>query len=416
MIKTSDNISVSKLKSGLTIITEQIPNSLTFSLGITAKVGTRHEYGYNNGIAHFMEHVAFRSSAKRSSKQIAMQFESVGAYTNAFTTHEYTCFYVRAMKPHFRKVFSLLSEIIIHPSFLESEIEKERKIIIEEIKSYLDDPEESIIDISDKLLFGDFLIGNSITGDVESVSKISRDELIDFHKNFYAPENLLITYVGNLTHEKIVAFSEKLFTMNFKNLMDKSSEVIKTNSGKTYVKDSNFQQSHILFSTAIRIQTENEFYHLLVLNMLFGDGMSSRLYQNIRERYGIAYSIYSSVSFYSDYAVFYIYAGIDSNSEKKATRLMLNEIGKIFSKGVNLSELIRAKEQLKTNIFMGAESLSNRMQSLVKSSIFEYETNNQSDKINQIDNISKSSINDFINKYFNPENFNKVILIAENDD
>lgn len=415
MIAINSKVKETVLDSGITIISEEVQGSQTFSLGLTAKAGTRNENSANNGIAHFMEHLAFRSSLRKSSKQIAMQFESVGAYTNAFTTHEYTCFYVRAMKKHFKKTANLIFEIVTKPNFKPDEVEKERSIIIEEIKSYLDDPEELISDISDSLLFADSSLGLPITGSVDSVKVISLDELKQFHKLYYQPSNLLVTFSGDIPHERIVNFVNNMDLESIVHKLPLTDNNVIINSGKEIIQESSFQQTHLLLSTAIHIDSSDIYYKLLVFNMLFGDGMSSRLYQNIRERYGLAYSVYSSLSFYSDYAAFYIYAATEAPNEVLMKKLIKKELQKILQNGVRESELNRAKEQLKTNIFMSAESLSNKMQSLLRSKIFDYETNDRSQKIQFIDNISKDNLNNFIAEYLPLEKINFVILQAEKD-
>jgi predicted Zn-dependent peptidase len=404
------------LDNGLTVLTERIIGAKTFTLGITSKSGTRHEIGFKPGIAHFMEHAAFRNSVKKNSRQIASQFESVGAYTNAFTTHEFTCFYVRAMKKHFRKCLNLLSEIVLQPDFKPIEIEKERKIIIEEIKSYMDDPEESIIEHGDRLLFGKDPLGNSITGNEESVSKITINNLRDFHNLHYAPNNLIISFVGDIDHNKIVnaIINAEYIDKPISNLNIDLPPFI--NKSKELFLESNFQQSHILFGSALMLNEKNDHLKLMIFNMLFGDGMSSRLYQNIRERYGLAYSIYSSLNFYSDLVSFYIYAGTDIETENKAYTLITKELMKVIKKGINESELKRAKEQLKTTIYMNDESLSNRMQTLLKSKLFSYESIDRDEKINAIDKISKDEMNTYIKSHFDPYTFIKVILKGNNED
>jgi predicted Zn-dependent peptidase len=409
------NIKETQLENGLTIISEKIDGAGTFALGITSKVGTRHENGFNPGIAHFMEHAVFRNSVKKNSRQIASQFESVGAYTNAFTTHEFTCFYVRAMKKHFKKTFNLLSEIVLQTDFKYHEIEKERNIIIEEIKSYQDDPEESIIEHGDRLIFGDDPVGNPITGTEESVRKISVDELRDFHEKKYSPENLIITFSGDIEHHKLEEIINKKLQFGKNNYTEKKYTVPYLNKSKELFLESNFQQSHILFAKALKIENNKDNLKFILFNMLLGDGMSSRLYQNIRERYGLAYTIYSSLNFYSDCVSFYIYAGTDIATESKIITLIIKELNKLIKNGINEAELKRAKEQVKTNIYMNDESISNRMQSLIKQHLFKYEILDRNEKIDIIDSITKNEINEFILTHFEPTEFNKVVYKGNPD-
>jgi predicted Zn-dependent peptidase len=210
------NYNKSVLENGLTIVSEFVPEIGSFSAGICINVGSRNDIKSKEGIAHFMEHAAFRHTKNRTSKQIANEFETLGAYSNAFTTKELTCFYVRAIKEHFAKTFEILSDITLNTIFVEQEIEKEKLIIIEEIKSYEDDPEEYICDLADTLVFAGSSLAPPIVGTQNSVSNISFGDLEKFHKNYYCPANITISVAGNILHNDIVALTKKYFNSNSK--------------------------------------------------------------------------------------------------------------------------------------------------------------------------------------------------------
>ena len=199
----------STLSNGLRIITEQVPVVESYALGIFFNCGSRDDFDTKNGLAHFLEHAAFRHTKTRTSKQLASQFESIGAYTNAYTTKESTGFYVRALTEHFEKTLELLADLTFNTVFVEKEIDKERSIILEEIKTYEDDPEELIMDYGEKLIFSDNKLENPIVGVAGSVNNISCYDLENFQKQFYRPDNTVVSFAGNLEHGKIVKIIEK---------------------------------------------------------------------------------------------------------------------------------------------------------------------------------------------------------------
>ncbi len=400
------------LDNGLTILTERVPNYHSFSLGIFINAGSRDDFPEKNGTAHFLEHSLFRKSKKFNSKQIANKFEEYGAYTNAFTTQELVCFYVRALNPHLRKSINLLLEIILNPDFNSSEIDKERQIIIEEIKSYDDDVEELISDLGDKIVFPNHPLGNPILGTIDSIKSINADDLAEFYHNFVTPSNIVICMVGDLDHERICEYIKKQIEQYYvskitRNLRDIPEFIIP--SSKTITRP--VQQAHILLLKRIMTSKDNEKYAAGVLNLIFGDGMSSRLYQNLRDKYGISYSIYSSLQLYSDSGIFSIYAATDEVNINYINDLIYQEIRKLNR--ISNKELQRAKNQYISGITMETESLSSRMQALVKSELIDYDYESIDELCSLISDIKKVDLETLIEKYFFDTNFFKVVILPE---
>ena len=414
LLKTKQVINFKKtiLDNNLRIITEEIPFVESFALGITINAGSRDEQLHKSGIAHFLEHSVFRRSKKMNSKQIASQFESLGAYTNAFTTQEITCFYVRALTEHFIKILKLLNEITFNPEFIPREVEKERQIIYEEIKSYEDDPEEYILDIGDRQLFGEHPLGNPIIGTADSLSIITIDDLLDFHNKFYSLSNITFTFAGNLPHEFVVdqISNQVKNNTNSKPIINNRISPELTIPLKIEIKN-HTQQAHLLLGRRTLSYKHSDKNALAVLNILFGDGLSSRLYQNLRDKYGIAYTIYSSSQLYSDCGSLYIYAATDKSKVKKTKDLVFKEIEKLNI--ISDNDLKRAKEQYKTGIIMELESMSARMQSMAKMELLEGELETMQCTLEKVDKINMEDIQRVIAGNFSDFDWHEAVLIPQ---
>ncbi len=409
-----DNYQKTILNNGITIITNKVSQYTSFALGVFINAGSRDDSPNTSGTAHFVEHLIFRKSKKYNSKQIANKFEEFGAYTNAYTTQEITCFYVRALKPHIKKSINLLLEIVLNPDFNETDTNIERKIILEEIKSYEDDIEENISDIGDKLLFGNHSLGNPILGSINSIKSITIQNLNDFHKKFYNPSNIIISIVGDIEHHKLCEYIETQLNTFELNKKYKNERIIPTiGPVQKQIVIKHIQQSHILLLHQIPDINSPERYSIGIMNTILGDGMSSRLYQNIRDKFGFAYSIYSSVQLYSDIGVLSIYAAMDYEKLQIIKDLIIKEVNKL--KNISQKELNRAKEQYITGITLDNESLSSIMQNLAKTEF----TNGKYEPIQSIyQNILTIESADIINsakKYIIEKDFFELSMIPKNN-
>lgn len=399
------------LPSGLRILTEEVPSVESFALGICIDAGSRDDTPGLEGITHFLEHAAFRRTKNRTTKQIASQFESLGAYTNAFTSKEHTCFYVRALKQHFAKTLKILYDVAMEPLFVGSDIEKERQIILEEIISYEDEPEELIFDYGDKSLFENNSLSVPITGYKDTINKIGISDLQEFHSNYYTPQNMIVSVAGNISHSEVTENVSRIFKeSNYFESNKNKREMPLINIPSKYEYKRQLQQSHILFGRMISGAKSEERYILALLNVLLGDGLSSRLHQVLREKYGFAYTIYSTIQLFSDVGSFYIYAGLDKKNISKTEKIIKNEFDKIIQKGITKSELQRAKEQLKSSLIMNLESMSARMQTLAKTEFIGEEYEDLGTIIRLIDATAMDEMNDSINKYLQFESWSEVIF------
>lgn len=403
------------LPNGLRILTEQVPVVESFALGIFFNSGSRDDFEGKNGLAHFLEHAAFRHTKTRTSKQLASQFESVGAYTNAYTTKEATGFYVRALNEHFEKTLELLADLTYNTVFVDKDIEKERSIIIEEIKTYEDDPEELIMDYGEKLIFADNPLEKPIVGVADTVNKISCDDLSAFQKKYYRPDNTVVSFAGNIEHGKVAKLVEKYLGSYNVDKTELNRTVPEYKNPQFSDTEQDFSQSHILVCRKIPGLNDPDRFPLAALNVILGDGMSSRLYQELREKRGLAYSIYSSLQQLTDCGGFYVYTGLEGSQLEKTQTLIFNEFGKFLDKNVTPSELKRAKEQLKANTIMALESLSTRMQNLAKGEFAFNRYESIEDTINSIDELTQEDIKKVSEKYLQKKDWSTVIF-RENED
>ena len=401
------------LPNGLRIISEQVPDVESFALGICVDAGSRDDDMDREGIAHFIEHSVFRRSANYSGKQIVSKCESIGAYINAFTTKEMTCYYVRALKAHLTECFNLLAEVVFQPAFLEKDINKERSIIIEEIKSYEDDPEEFIFDIGDGIVFKNHTLANSIAGTVDSVKLITPDDLRNFHQHYYSPENAIISMAGSFDHNIFVELcNEKL--INLKPVNFQNSRKIPVNYFPDKLSmDKSFQQAHLLLMTYTEGITSGYRYPLAIINSLLGDGMSSRLNQKIREKYGYVYSVYSTLALMSDSGTLGIYAATENRRIDRVREIIINELKNLSEKRIPKTEINRAKEQLKSSTIMALEGMSARMQSLLKSEVSFGCNESIEETIAEINNVDDDTISETAKKYLAANDWSEILFISK---
>lgn len=413
--KKSDDIeyNISTYDNNLRLITERMPQAESFALGICVNTGSRDDFPEKSGLAHFMEHISFRRTQNRTGRRISTEFESLGAYTNAFTTKEVTCYYVRALTKHFSKCLDILTDVVFNPRFVASDVNKECSIIIEEIKTYEDDPEELIFDYADKLLFDSHGLGYPITGFEDSVKLIDCSELQKFHDQLYSPSNMIVSFAGNIPHSTIYNKLKNHFPDPFADTQyQKTAAPGLVNSSRIEV-EKPFQQSHITYCRQAPSVTSEDRYALAVLNVVLGDGMSSRLNQRLRERHGLAYSVYSSLQLLADTGGIYIYAGTEEKKAAKTEKLIIEEINKLHTCDIKPSELNRAKEQIKSSTIMAFESLSTRMQTLAKSQFQTGQRETAGETIQKIDEVTNDDMARVCSRYFKIDDWSSVLFLPE---
>ena len=346
------------LNNGLRVITDHVPTVESVAVGIWCDVGTRHENMAHNGVAHMVEHMMFNGTPTRSSQDIVEQIESVGGQMNAYTSRENTAYYVHLLKEDLPLALDVLSDMIQRSTFPDQELEKERGVIIQEIGMTNDTPDDLVFDLYQETAYPNQSLGAPILGTADIVQNMSKETLFGYVKQSYNAKNIVISAAGNVTHDEVVRLAETFFT----DLPDTDQSQYKKADYKggehRAVKD--LEQSHIVLGFQGLAKNHPDYYAATLLSTIMGGGMSSRLFQQVREKHGLVYSVYSSHSGYADEGQFEIYAGTGPDKLQKLIPVLCDEVQKITQDQVSEDELNRAKSQLRAGILMGRESMLSR--------------------------------------------------------
>ncbi len=399
------------LPNGIRIVTEQIPYVRSVSIGIWVNVGSRDESEQNNGITHFVEHMVFKGTKRFNIQQIARSLESVGGYLNAFTSKEHTCFYARTLDEYMPRAVDVLSDLVQYPLYNKAEMEKEKFVVLEELKNIEDDPDDLIHDYLDRRVYHKHPLGFPVIGKVENIKNFSTDDLVEYSRKHYIPNRIVVAGAGNLKHEEVVELIEKYFRANkLKSGNIKRTPATKTNHSKRETFDRPISQAHVCLGTIGYSVKSRQRYPLLVLNTLLGEGMSSRLFQNIREKYGFAYSVYSFANLMSDTGNFGAYIGTDKNNIENSIELIQKELEKLRTKPVGSAELKRTKAQLKGTMMLSLESMSSRMMRLGSGEMYLGEFIPYDEVLRKIDAVDVEAMLETAKHLFKPENFSTIIF------
>ncbi|KJS47318.1 pitrilysin family protein [Desulfosporosinus sp. BICA1-9] len=356
------------LPNGVRIITEEIEHVRSAAFGIWVGAGSRDELEGYEGISHFIEHMFFKGTENRSARALAESLEAVGGQLNAFTTKEYTCYYAKVLDEDLDLAINVLSDMFFCSLFDEKEIEKEKNVVIEEIKMYEDSPDELIHDIFSEHVWNDHPLGKPILGTVESIGSLSREKIMHFLSEHYAPENVVIAVAGKIKHDEVV----KKLSPQFGTFERGGRRVIEgTPSGLKveHYQQKETEQMHIILGVPGLSQDDEDIYAMHIFNNILGGGLSSRLFQEIREQRGLAYSVYSYHSTYVDTGLFAVYAGTSPKNTKEVIECILEELMNIKQKGISAEELVRTKAQIKGGLYLGLEAVSSRMSRLGKTEL-----------------------------------------------
>lgn len=393
------------LSNGIRVVTEKIPHVKSVSIGIWIETGSRYENEVNNGTSHFIEHMLFKGTEKRTAKGIAESIDNIGGQLNAFTSKECTCFYAKVLDNHLPIAIDVLSDMLLNSKFDEEDIVKEKSVVIEEINMYDDSPEDVAHDLLSKTIFDGNSLALPILGDLNTVKNLSRSNIIDFFKKHYVPKKTVISIAGNFEANETKALLEQYFGWWHGNEETPNAVIPPEIKQKLNFKNKDTEQLHLCFGLEGVSQGSDDLYALLVLNNVFGGSMSSRLFQKVREDRGLAYSIFSYPSSYKNAGIFTIYAGLNPNQLFNVTELIFEDIKDIKSTYLSFDEISRSKEQLKGNYILGLESTSSRMTSLGKSELLLGKIHSPREILEKIDNVTLESVKNVTDKVFN---FNKL--------
>ena len=404
-----------KLDNGLRVVVESIQGVKSAAVGLWIKNGSRNEDVSNNGISHFIEHMLFKGTYNRNSKEIAEAIEDVGGQLNGFTGKESTCFYIKALNNHLELSLEVLSDMLFNSKFSDEDIEKEKKVIGEEINMTEDSPEDLLSDIHCISIWGDDTLSLPILGDFKGINSFNREMLLKYVKSHYIPENSVLSICGNVDEKEIEKLSEKYFG-HWESENREITNYSKPEIKKDHIfKKKKIEQLHFTLGVPGLPVEDEDLYSLIVLNNIFGGGTSSVLFQKLREEMGLCYSIYSYISSYNNTGIFSIYAGLSPKASQKAIYKIKEELQDFITLNISDDRLYKAKEQLKGSYFLGNETPSSKMFSNGKSLLVKNKILTEDDIMSKIDNITIASLDKVKNNTLKNGIYNSA-FVGENFD
>ena len=359
--KITENITLTTLPNGLRIVSETVPHVQSVSVGLFVGVGSRDEGEPVRGISHFIEHMMFKGTRKRTARQIADEIESRGGHLNAFTDKESTCYHIRVLSEHTPLALDILTDMLRGSLFDTEEMEREKRVVLEEIKMYEDSPEDRIHEIFEQTLWSTHPLGKAIIGTDKTVSGLTRDDITEYIGTCYRPDRIVLSAAGNIPHEELVKLTTAaLGDMEGKAPTRKQRKPKPTGKSKQ-VRKRDVEQVHFCLGTSAYSKKQKERYSLSILNNVLGGNMSSRLFQEIREKRGLAYAIGSYGRAYEDGGYFCVYGGTSPTTYEQVVELTHVEFEKVRKEGISDDELTKAKTQVRGALVLGLESMSARM-------------------------------------------------------
>lgn len=381
------------LSNGLRIIGERIPNFRSVSVGLWMGAGSQYETIEEAGVSHFLEHMVFKGTEKRSARRIAEEMDAVGGQLNAFTAKECTCFYAKVVDEHLSLALDVISDLVIAPVFDIGEMEKEKGVVLEEISMSEDTPEDVVHELLMLANFGDQPVARPILGTEKSVSGFSRDDLVNYWKRMYRPQNAVLAIAGNYDWNAVQDMAEALLgKWSPEGFIKQSCKTDYVTPG-SLIREKDIEQVHICLGYPGLTLGDDRNYELSIFNSVFGGAMSSRLFQKIREESGMAYSVYSYPNAYTDAGMFSVYAATNPDTADAVYEMILDEARKLSETGLTAEEFSMAREQLKAGYILGSESTSARMQSIGRRMLLMNGTRTEAETIDRINAIKFDDVN-----------------------
>src|SRR5216684_7204753 len=394
------NIKREVLPNGLIVLSEEMSHIRSISIGIWMKTGSRDELAERNGISHFVEHMLFKGTTTRTAQEIAREVDSIGGNIDAFTGKETICFNIKVLDEHLPIAIDILSDLVLNPTFDPKDITREKGVILEEIKMDEDNPDYLVHEIFTQNFWKDHPLGKPILGTKDTVKKFERDPVLDFYKQRFAPGNMIISAAGHLKHEQFVELVTKHFghmkpvKNGFHSLPPKIVSRINMRNKKA------LEQVQICVGVPSHPIAHENRHASYILNTLLGGGMSSRLFQNIRERQGLAYAIYSDLSPYRDTGCLSVYAGTSRESAGKVVQSVVSEFRKLKAEPVPEEELRRSKDQLKGSLMLSLESSTARMSNLARQEMYFDRFYTLDELIEKIESVTAEELQGLANEFF----------------
>lgn len=401
-----------ELDSGVRVVTEAVPSVRSVALGLWVRTGSRDESVEQAGVSHFLEHLLFKGTRRYTAIELNERFDSLGAAFNAATSKETTHIHARFLDEHTEEVFDLMSEMMLHSTLPEAEVDSERQVVIEEIAMYEDEPQDKVHDVLDKALFGDHPLGRRIIGSAEVIGGIPVPDIAAYHAERYTGPNLVVAAAGNLDHDDIHALAERFVSAapgEADHALPEPSERPKGVAFQT--KDT--EQYHLCLGAPGLSRSDERRYTLRVLNTLLGGASSSRLFKEVREKRGLAYSVGSYVAAYRETGMIGLYVGTREDRVSEAMQVVGDELARLSSEPVAAEELRRVKETVKGRLVLAQESTGARMSALAGATLFDLPILTLDEMIERVEAVTSEEITDLAAELMSPERFSAAAIGKE---
>ena len=397
------------LSNGIRVVSETLPKSRSVSIGVWVKVGSRHEPEEIGGTSHFIEHLFFKGTEKRTAKDIAIEMDSIGGEMNAFTSQETTTYYAKVVDEHLPVAIDILSDILLHSKFDPLEMEKERKVILEEIKGVEDTPDDYIHELFTNTVWAGNSLGRPILGTRDTIKALKHKDIVSYIDNYYSPKEIVISVAGNFEHARLIELLNASFGKLSRGGIAKK-EVTPVFTQAIAVRKKQLEQVQICIGCKGMQYTHEDRFVISALNTVMGNSMSSRLFQEIREQNALAYSIYSYVTSYRDTGLLTVYAGADPSNALEVVRLVIKEFRKIKDEGITPAEETRVRNQIKGSLVLSLESSTSHMSRLARQEIYFGKYLSMDDIIKGVEKVTAEQVQRLAGQLFTRENISLTIL------
>src|SRR5215467_4796473 len=398
------------LPNGLVVVTETMNHVRSVSIGVWVRNGSRREESGQNGLAHFMEHMVFKGTERRSAEAIAREMDSVGGMLDAFTSKEQICFNAKVLDENLPIAFDVIADLVLRPRFDSEDVAKEQQVVLEEIKMDLDNPESLLHEIFTRGFWPEHPLGRPILGTPDTVRQFSREALQTRFREWFAPDHLLVTAAGNVPHERVLELVEREFGQLTASDCLEQHAPPKTSAPIHVERKKDLEQVHLCIGVPSLPMAHERRFGIAVLNNLLGGGMSSRLFQNIREKRGLAYAVFSEITPYSDTGMFSVYAGTAKETIGKVLDLTVAEFRALKESPVGEEELRRAKNHLKGSLMLSLESTSSRMSNLARQELYFGRFYSLDEILVSIEAVTQDEVQALARESFRPELISATVL------
>lgn len=399
----------SELDNGIRVLSEQHSDSRAVSIGIWVLTGTRDEAADEGGISHLLEHLVFKGTKTRSAYQIAKSLEALGGDLNAYTTREYTCYHALVLKDHWEKALDVLCDLVSNMQVSAKDYKLEKGVILQEIAMTDDTPEELIYDVLFEKSYAGHTLSTPILGTVKSVASMSQKKVMDYYKSRYTGRNIIVTAAGSMDHQVFLEAVEKKLAKKKKAKFSAERDRPRWKAARTVLEKSS-EQTHMLMGLPTSSFRDSQRFEAYIVNTLLGGGMTSKLYQSVREKKGLVYSIHSMLNTYVDSGSLLIYAGTDLKSVRKVAEIISRELRKLKKSGVSAADVELFKTQVIGSILLGSDDIENRMTSIAVNEMVFGEYRSVDSVIQQIQKVTRASVNEFIHDHFDIDKMAGVLM------